>query len=59
MACGDFKDLQEEQLQIKFKEIKHLILLKIQTMTGIKEVLFLLFINFFDKKTRDTGVNND
>ena len=31
------KILQKELLQIKFYEIKHLILLKIQNMMGIKE----------------------
>ena len=37
-ACGPFtKYKQKELLQIKFKKIEHLILLKIQNMMGIKE----------------------
>ena len=42
---------QEEQLLIKFSEIKHLILLKTQIMMDIKEVLPLwLVYKFSDKK---------
>ena len=36
-AYSDSKDLTKEPLQIKFKKIKHLILLRIQNMMGIKE----------------------
>ena len=36
-AYSDIKVLQKEPLHIKFKKIKHLILLRIQNMMGIKE----------------------
>ena len=49
MACGDFKDLKKEHFLTKFYEIKHLILLKILNMMGIKEELLLWFINFLIK----------
>ena len=46
-ACGDFKDLPEKRLLIKYYIIKHLILLKIQNMMDIKEVLLQWFINLW------------
>ena len=45
MAYEIFKIEQEEQLLIKFKLIKHLILLKILNMTDIKGGLLLWFRN--------------
>ena len=44
-----YKDLAREQGLTKYQEIKHLILLKILNMTGIKEGLLLWFINFLIK----------
>ena len=57
------KIYHEEQLLIKFSEIKHLILLKTQSMMDVKKVLLLWFIIFFffffDKKSAKGGsVNN-
>ena len=37
----------------------HLILPKIQNMMDIKDVLLLWSINFFDKRTSGSGVNNE
>ena len=47
MAHGKFKDFQEEQILISYYVIKHLILLKIQNMTDIKQVLLLWFRKFW------------
>ena len=47
IACGDFKDLPEKQLLIKYYIIKHLILLKIRNMMDMKEVLLQWFINLW------------
>ena len=47
MAHGKFKDFQEEQILINYYVIKHLILLKIQNMTDIKQVLLLWFRKFW------------
>ena len=49
-ACGDFKDLLEEQFLIKYCVIKHLILLKIQNMMDINVDLLQWFTNFLIKK---------
>ena len=49
MAYGDFKDYQEEQVLINFREIKHLILQKILSMVDIKEDWLLWFISFLIK----------
>ena len=55
MAYGDFKDIARRTASDK--EVKHLILLKILNMAGIKEGLLLWFINFFDRKSKGSGVN--
>ena len=47
MTYGDFKDLARRATSDKVLRDKHLILLKIQNMMGIKEVLLQWFINFF------------
>ena len=49
MANGDFKDLTEEKLLIKYCVIKHLILLKIRNMMNINVDLLQWFINFLKK----------
>ena len=49
MAYGNFKDLLEEQLLIKYHVIKHLILLKFQNIVDVKEVLLRWFLNIWIK----------
>ena len=49
MAYGNFKDLLEEQLLIKYYVIKHLILLKSQNIVDVKEVLLRWFLNIWIK----------
>ena len=49
MAYGDFKDLARRT----FSEIKHLILLKILNMMGIKKDLLLWFINVLIKSRKE------
>ena len=49
MAYGNFKDLLEEQLLIKYYVIKHLILLKFQNIVDVKEVLLRWFLNIWIK----------
>ena len=56
IAYRDFKDVAKKQLQIKFKEIKHLILLKIQNMMDIKEVSLLWLMNTLRKKLSSSGI---
>ena len=41
MAYGDFKDLPEELLVIKYYTINLLMLLKFQNMMNIKEILLI------------------
>ena len=50
MAYGDFKDLTRRTASDKILHDKHLILLKIQNITDIKEVLLQWFTNFLIKK---------
>ena len=50
MAYGDFKDLTRITASDKYCVIKHLILLKMRIIMGIKEVLLQWFITFFIKK---------
>ena len=50
---------QEKQLHINFKEIKHLILIKIQKYDGYQRVLASMAYHFVDKKFKGIGVNNE
>ena len=59
MTYGDFKDLARRTTSDKVLRDKHLILLKIQNMMGIKEVLLQWFINFLIKKSKGGSVNNE
>ena len=49
----------EEQLQIKYYVIKHLIFLKFIVMMDSKEVYIPWFITFFDKKAAGAAVKNE
>ena len=59
MAYGDFKDLIEEHLLIKYYVIKHLILLKIQKYDGYQHGLALIVYKFFDKKISGSSIKNE
>ena len=59
MAYGDFKDLIEEHLLIKYYVIKHLILLKIQKYDGYQHDLALIVYKFFDKKISGSSIKNE
>ena len=60
MAYGDFKDYQEEQVLINFREIKHLILQKNPKYGGYQRGLASMVYKFFDKKSSsDSGVVNN
>ena len=59
MTYGDFKDLARRTTSDKVLRDKHLILLKIQNMMGIKEVLLQWFINFLIKKSKGGSANNE
>ena len=52
MAYGDFKDLTRRTASDNVLRVKHLILLKILNMTGIKEGLLLWFINLLIKSRK-------
>ena len=49
MAFGDFKDLTRKTVSDKILHVKHLVLLKIQSMVDIKGIWFRWFINFLIK----------
>ena len=48
----------EENLQINYYVIKHLILLKIQNMMDNSRGLASMIYTFFDKKTSGSGIKN-
>ena len=55
MAYGDFKDLAKRTPIVKFQEIKHLILLKIQNMVDVLVDIYggglvSMAYKFFDEK---------
>ena len=52
MAYGDFKYLARRTASDEFYKIKHLILLKILNMMGIKDDLLLWLINFLIKSRK-------
>ena len=59
MAYGDFKDLARRIVSDKFWEIKHLILLKILNMIGIKSFFDRKNASLTDKSVLGSGVYID
>ena len=57
MAYGDFKDLS--RTTAAYYVIRHLMLLKIKTITDISADLLQWFMEFFDKKFSGSCVTNN
>ena len=59
MVYTDFKDKIEDQLQIKYWAIKHLILIKIRSMMDINMELLQWSIIYLIKKTSGGAIKNE